>query len=149
MVVGRTIRISRSGVKAAGTSAVESALGDLATEAQCSAVGTDFAFLSSGGLRLGIEPPVPFLRRLYDAKPFGDRLAEMELEGARVYRLPEQQYTLQRNRTLQVSGLRYTYDPSLAIRGTCHQDYLLQRLAAGPRGYLYRRGKRLPGGGRW
>lgn len=111
-VAGRVIGVSRKGVSAAGTAAGESPLGDLAVDAQRAAGGTDFAFLPSGRLRSSIAAGPVTYGELYDAKPFGDRLVEVELDGARVRRLLEQQYTRQRTRKLQVSGLRYTYDPS-------------------------------------
>jgi len=94
------------------TPAGESALGDLVTDAYRSSAGTDFAFVVSGGLRADLAAGPVTYGDLYAARPFDESLVEMELTGAEVHRVLEQQFDGE-PRILQVSGLRFAYDPSL------------------------------------
>ncbi|MGI8911722.1 MAG: bifunctional metallophosphatase/5'-nucleotidase [Rubrobacteraceae bacterium] len=93
------------------TPAGESALGDLVTDAYRSSAGTDFAFVVSGGLRADVAAGPVTYGDLYAARPFDKSLVEMELTGAEVHRVLEQQFDGE-PRILQVSGLRIAYDPS-------------------------------------
>jgi len=107
-VVGRAARGATRGTTPAG----ESALGDLVTDAYRSAAGTDFAFVGSGGLRADLDTGPVTYGELYAARPFDEVLVEMELTGAEVRRVLEQQYDGGELTTLQVSGLRFAHDPS-------------------------------------
>ena len=107
-VVGRAAgEITRS-----TTPAGESALGDLVTDAYRSSAGTDFAFVGSGGLRADLDAGPVTYGELYAARPFDETLVKMELTGAGIRRVLEQQYDGEERRTIQVSGLRFTHDPS-------------------------------------
>ena len=107
-VVGRAAgQITRS-----TTPAGESALGDLVTDAYRSSAGTDFAFVGSGGLRADLDAGPVTYGELYAARPFDETLVKMELTGAGIRRVLEQQYDGEERRTIQVSGLRFTHDPS-------------------------------------
>ena len=107
-VVGRASR----GATRATTPAGENALGDLVSDAYRSAAGTDFAFVGSGGLRADLDAGPVTYGELYAARPFEEVLVEMELTGAEVRRVLEQQYDGGERTTLQVSGLRFAHDPS-------------------------------------
>lgn len=107
-VVGEAARDVTRGSTAAG----ESALGDLVADSQRSFAEADFAFSPSGGLRADIEAGSVTYGDLYDVCPFGHRLVKMELTGEQVRDALERQYREERDRILQISGLRFAQDPS-------------------------------------
>jgi len=88
----------------------ESALGDLIADAQRAAQHTDFAFINPGGIRADLPTGPVTWGDLFTAQPFGNDLVRMQLTGAQVLRLLEQQWRGQaKPRILQVSGLRYAW----------------------------------------
>lgn len=107
----RVVGTAADRVSLAATPAGESALGDFIADAEREAAGTDFAFAVSGGIRgeLGAGPVT--YGELFTIKPFGQRLVKMEMTGDAVRRALEKQYREGRDRTLQVSGLRFIRDP--------------------------------------
>jgi 5'-nucleotidase len=95
------------------TPAGESALGDLIADAQRAYADADFAFMNPGGIRANIEAGEVTYAELFALQPFDNGLVTMELTGEQVYRLLEQQFRADGSATiLQVSGLKYTYNPS-------------------------------------
>lgn len=111
-ISGRVVGHAAQGATRVTTPAGENALGDLVTDAYRSAAGTDFAFVGSGGLRADLATGPVTYGELYAARPFDEVLVEMELTGAEIRRVLEQQYDGGERRTLQVSGLRFSHDPS-------------------------------------
>ena len=107
----RVVGTAAERVSLAATAAGESALGDFIADAERESAGTDFAFAVSGGIRgeLGAGPVT--YGELFAIKPFGQRLVKMKMTGDGVRRALEKQYREGRDRTLQVSGLRFVHDP--------------------------------------
>jgi 5'-nucleotidase len=99
----------------------ESNLGDVTTDAMNweadQLEGTvDFAFVNSGGIRADIPAGDITRGEVIEAFPFQNVLATTTLTGAQVKEVLEQGASGQRG-MVQVSGLRFTYDPSLPVGG--------------------------------
>src|SRR5215203_4966116 len=97
----------------------ESNLGDVATDAmnwQADQLeGTvDFAFANSGGIRADIPAGDITRGEVIEAFPFQNVLATTTLTGAQVKEVLEQGASGQHG-MVQVSGLRFTYDPSQPV----------------------------------
>ncbi len=90
----------------------ESAMGDLVADAQRHAMGTDFAFINSDGIRDDIAPGGITKGDHYSVQPFHLNLIKLELTGRQIYDLLNQQWNGQESegRFLQVSGLSYIWD---------------------------------------
>ncbi|MCP4749213.1 MAG: bifunctional metallophosphatase/5'-nucleotidase [Desulfobacteraceae bacterium] len=89
----------------------ESALGNLIADAQRHAMGTDFAFMNSGGIRADLSSGQVTWGELYTVQPFNNYLVKMSLTGQQIYDLLNQQWHEQPySKILQVSGLSYKWD---------------------------------------
>ena len=132
-VAGPFKRALRTDVAAAsGTSenrGGESTLGNLVAEVQRSATGADIAFMNPGGLRADMvgtpNPDYPAaltFRQAANVQPFANTLVNMQLTGAQLKTILEQQW--QRDpqgnipsrpflRLGASAGFTYTYDPTL------------------------------------
>lgn len=89
----------------------ESPLGDLIADAQRAALKTDLAFTNPGGIRASLPAGPVTWGDLFTAQPFGNALVRLEMTGAQVQALLEQQWEGRGYpRILQVSGLRYVWD---------------------------------------
>jgi 5'-nucleotidase len=95
----------------------ESAMGNLLTDAQRWKAGTQIAFTNPGGIRADIIfPSYPHevtYGDLLTVQPFDNKLVTLNLTGAQIYNLLEQQFAV--NRILPVSGLKYTYNLGLPV----------------------------------
>ncbi|HTV23110.1 MAG TPA: 5'-nucleotidase C-terminal domain-containing protein, partial [Polyangiaceae bacterium] len=121
-LVGREVATLSADITRTPNEAGESALGDLIADAQRVALGTDFAFMNPGGIRADLlfaaDPQNPAdvagsasWGELFTIQPFGNSLVSMQLSGAQVVALLEQQWLGQPvPRQLQISGLTYTWD---------------------------------------
>ncbi|MCQ6281259.1 bifunctional UDP-sugar hydrolase/5'-nucleotidase [Bacillus sp. EB600] len=89
----------------------ESALGDLIADSMLKAMNTDFAFMNPGGIRADLPAGQLTWGDLYTVQPFNNDLVKMDLTGAQIKQLLEQQWGSQ-TRMLQLSGLTYSYDSS-------------------------------------
>ncbi len=110
----------------ATNAAGESPLGDRIADAQLwgsQAVGAQIAFMNPGGIRAdliydnqaaGEQPGEVTFGEVYTVQPFGNTLVTMDLTGAQIDTLLEQQFdnpSAGANRILQVSeGFTYTWD---------------------------------------
>lgn len=92
----------------------ETALGNLITDAQRWKVGADVAFLNPGGIRADLAAGPVTWGDLFATQPFGNELILVDLTGAQIYALLEQQWQQGGTRFLQLSGIEYDYNPSLA-----------------------------------
>lgn len=89
----------------------ESSLGNLIADAQRAAMNTDFAFMNPGGIRADIAAGELTWGELFTVQPFGNDLVRMELSGAQIVQLLNQQWQGQAfARILKTSGLVYTWD---------------------------------------
>jgi 5'-nucleotidase len=76
----------------------------------------DFAFTNPGGIRANIEAGEVTYAELFAVQPFDNGLVTMDLTGEQIYRLLEQQFRADGSSTiLQISGLKYTYNPSKPV----------------------------------
>jgi len=93
----------------------ESPLGDLIADAQRDFADAQFAFMNPGGIRTDIASGPVTYGELFAVQPFDNQVVSMELTGAQIYTLLEQQFPPNQtsNRILQVSGLKYSYNESL------------------------------------
>jgi 5'-nucleotidase len=93
----------------------ESPLGNLIADSQRDAMRTDFAVINPGGIRSDIAAGTVTWGEVYAAQPFRNPLIALTLTGQQLYDLLEQQWGGQQpsgGRILQISGFRYTWDPS-------------------------------------
>jgi 5'-nucleotidase len=115
-IVGRELGVAQAPITRALSPAGESALGNLIADAQREAMGTSFAFMNPGGIRADLDGGPITWGDLLTVQPFGNALVRMDLTGAQVLTLLEQQWAnAERPRLLQVSGLRVTYDSSRSV----------------------------------
>jgi 5'-nucleotidase len=110
--VERKVGESKLRVVRAPNEAGESALGDLIADAQRAALRTDIAIMNMGGIRADLEAGPVTWGELFTVQPFANDLVRMELSGAEVLLLLEQQWTAGDDRVLQISGMRVTWDPA-------------------------------------
>ena len=87
-------------------------LGNLIADAQrARGDGAQIAFMNPGGIRADLPSGELTYGQLFTVQPFGNSLVSMDLTGAQILRLLEQQWQPDRTRFLQVSrGFRYTWD---------------------------------------
>jgi 5'-nucleotidase len=91
----------------------ESALGDLIADAHRQTAKTQIAFLNSGGIRRDLPSGTLTWGILYETQPFGNNLLRFKMTGAQLYHLLDQQW--QTGKMLQVSGIKYTWDPQKPV----------------------------------
>ena len=120
--------VASASILRAANAAGESALGDLIADSQLAATadrGAVIAFMNPGGIRADLNATgggttVTF-GDAYAVQPFGNTLVVMDLTGAQIKALLEQQFDNPNpgsNRILQVSkGFTYSYD-STAAKGS-------------------------------
>jgi 5'-nucleotidase len=114
-VTNRKIAVAASDILRTRNRTGESALGNLIADAQRQAMATDFAFMNPGGIRADLEAGEVTWGELFSVQPFNNYLVKMDLTGQQIYDLLNQQFPPRQTypRMLQVSGLTYTWDPSL------------------------------------
>ncbi|MEO3776319.1 bifunctional metallophosphatase/5'-nucleotidase [Micromonospora sp. B11E3] len=110
-----TAAITRTQEVLFGTSMGESALGNLIADAQLAATddeqGAVAAFMNPGGVRADLDAGVVTYEEAFTVQPFANNLVTLDLTGAQLYCLLEQQFVT--NRTLYPSAtVRYTVDPN-------------------------------------
>jgi 5'-nucleotidase len=107
-VVGHAAQTIAEDANAAG----ESALGNLIADAQRAAMRADIAFMNPGGIRVDLQAGEVTWGELFAIHPFGNALVALELTGADLLRVLEQQWQVSPPRIMPVSGLTYTWDAS-------------------------------------
>ncbi|WP_211194711.1 bifunctional metallophosphatase/5'-nucleotidase [Pyxidicoccus fallax] len=113
-LVNRVLGTSAQDITRTVSPAGESALGNLIADAQRAKMGTDFAFMNPGGIRADLDAGAITWGELFTIQPFANDLVRMDLTGAQVKTVLEQQWSdPARPRILQVSGLTVRYDSSL------------------------------------
>lgn len=116
-LVTRVIGVSASPVTRAENSAGESTLGDLIADAQRVVTHAQFAFMNPGGIRADLDAGEVTWGDLFTIQPFANDLVSMDLTGAQIALLLEQQWLGQGStpKLLKTSGLRYTWDAARPI----------------------------------
>jgi len=100
----------------AQNAAGESAIGDLIADAQREATGADFTFMNPGGIRASLDAGPITWGELFIIQPFGNSLVTMNMTGAQIYAVLEQQWAGQPfARIMQISGFEYTWDPAKPV----------------------------------
>jgi 5'-nucleotidase len=98
----------------------ESALGNLIADSQAWKTGAQIAFMNPGGIRADLVgtsyPKDVTWGDLYTIQPFDNELVTMDLTGAQIRNILEQQWppTQTATRMLQISGIKYSYNPANA-----------------------------------
>ena len=91
----------------------ESSLGNLIADAQRSAMGTDIAFMNPGGIRDDLAAGPVTWGELFTIQPFNNDLVRMDLTGAQIVTLLNQQWVGQTSpRIMKPSGINYAWDPA-------------------------------------
>jgi len=111
-IANREIGVAAEDITADANDAGESELGDLIADAQREFADTDFAFMNPGGIRADISAGPVTYEDLFTTQPFDNGLTRVEMTGAQIEDLLEQQFEMQVVTILQISGLKYTYDAS-------------------------------------
>ena len=111
-IVNQVVATTLGPITKTANAAGESPMGNLLTDAQKWKAGTQIAFTNPGGIRADIAyltyPHEVTFGDLLTVQPFDNKLVTLNLTGAQIYALLEQQFVV--NRILPVSGLKYTYD---------------------------------------
>jgi 5'-nucleotidase len=98
------------------SAAGESVLGNFIADAQRAAMHTDFAFMNPGGIRADLDAGPITWGELFTIQPFNNDLVKMELTGAQIMQLLNQQWAGQPfARILKTSGLVYTWDANRPV----------------------------------
>lgn len=95
----------------------ESTAGNLIADAQLAASpGSVAAFMNPGGIRADIDAGPVTYGESFAMQPFGNNLVQMDLTGTQIRLLLKQQWCAQTSgqRILQVAGVSYTWDRSVA-----------------------------------
>jgi 5'-nucleotidase len=111
-LVERQVGESKLRVVREPNEAGESALGDLIADAQRAAVSADIGLMNLGGIRSDLEAGPVTWGELFTVQPFANDIVRMELSGAELLALLEQQWSDGESRILQISGMRVTWDPA-------------------------------------
>jgi 5'-nucleotidase len=118
-LVSQIVGFSPSSFTRTQNAAGESDLGDIIADSQNLAEGTQFAFMNPGGIRADLVVATGGANitwnDLFTIQPFGNTLVKMNLTGAQIKALLEQQWQPTVTRFLQISGLGYTWDAALPV----------------------------------
>jgi 5'-nucleotidase len=118
-LVNQVIGDAASAMNRTENSAGEQVLGNFIADAQRVEMGVDFAFMNPGGIRADLAAGTVTWGELFNIQPFGNSMVKMNLTGAQVDALLEQQIFVPLppaagNRFLSCSGLTYTWDAAAA-----------------------------------
>lgn len=115
-LVNRLVGTATSALTRAENSAGESSLGNLIADAQRVTTDAEFAFMNPGGIRADLAAGEVTWGELFTIQPFGNDLVSMDLTGAQIKTLLEQQWQGQAfPKILKTSGLTYTWDNARAV----------------------------------
>ena len=120
-LTSQIVGFSSGTFRASQNSAGESDLGDIIADSQNLAEGTQFAFMNPGGIRADLVVPAGggniTWNDLFTIQPFGNTLVKLNMTGAQIKALLEQQWQPTATRFLQISGLGYSWDAALPVGG--------------------------------
>lgn len=115
-LVNRVVGTATAALSRTENSAGESSLGNLIADAQRVITDAQFAFMNPGGIRADLDGGEVTWGELFTIQPFGNDLVSMDLTGAQVKTLLEQQWQGQTSaRILKASGLSYTWDSARPV----------------------------------
>ena len=117
-LVNRVVGVATSDITRAESPGGESALGNLIADAQRIRTNAQFAFMNPGGIRAELLAGEVLWGELFTIQPFGNDLVSMDLTGAQIRTLLEQQWpNATTQRILKTSGLTYTWNAALPVGG--------------------------------
>jgi 5'-nucleotidase len=115
-LVNRLIGVAQVAVTTTENAAGESAMGNLIADAQRASTGAQFAFMNPGGIRTSLDAGEVLWGELFAIQPFANDLVSMDLTGAQIDLLLEQQWINQTSpKILKTSGLTYIWDAARPI----------------------------------
>lgn len=115
-LVARVVGVAASDLTRAENPAGESTLGNLIADAQRIRTGVQFAFMNPGGIRADLAAGEVTWGELFTIQPFSNDLVSMDLTGAQIRLLLEQQWINQPfPRIMKTSGLTYTWNAAAAV----------------------------------
>ncbi|HEY7642304.1 MAG TPA: bifunctional metallophosphatase/5'-nucleotidase [Steroidobacteraceae bacterium] len=110
-LVNRLIGVAQTAITTQENDAGESAMGNLIADAQRASTGAQFAFMNPGGIRQSLDAGEVLWGELFAIQPFSNDLVSMDLTGAQIDLLLEQQWINQNPpKILKISGLTFTWD---------------------------------------
>ena len=113
-VASRQVATSAAPATRTATAAGESALGDLIADGQAHETSAQIALMNPGGIRADLKAGQLTFADLFAVQPFDNGLVKMELTGAQLKAVLEQQFADAGDKILQVSGIAESYDRSRA-----------------------------------
>jgi len=115
-LVNRLVGVAQVAITRAENAAGESTLGNLIADAQRASAGAQFAFMNPGGIRDDLNAGEVLWGELFAIQPFSNDVVAMDVTGAQIKTLLEQQWINQNPaKILKVSGLKFTWDANLPI----------------------------------
>lgn len=115
-LVNEVVATAAADITRAESANGESALGNLIADAQRAATGADVACMNPGGIRADLFAGEVTWGELFTIQPFGNSLVAMDLTGAQIITMLNQQWASQSfPRILKCSGLSYVWDPSIVV----------------------------------
>jgi 5'-nucleotidase len=114
-ILARVVARAPKAITQIPNQAGESALGNLIADAQRAATDSQIAFVNQGVIRGDLAPGPISWGALLAIHPFGSVVVAMDLTGAQIRRVLEQQWAYSPAHMLQLSGLRYRWDAALPV----------------------------------
>ncbi|WP_407294014.1 bifunctional metallophosphatase/5'-nucleotidase [Stutzerimonas zhaodongensis] len=115
-LVARVVGVAQGDITRTETPAGESALGNLIADAQRVATDAQISFMNPGGIRADLAGGEVSWGELFAIQPFANDLVSMDLTGAQIKTLLEQQWIGQSYaRLLKPSGIQYSWSASRPI----------------------------------
>ena len=115
-LVNRLVGVAQVAITRAENAAGESTLGNLIADAQRASAGAQFAFMNPGGIRDDLNAGEVLWGELFAIQPFSNDVVAMDVTGAQIKTLLEQQWINQNPaKILKISGLKFTWDANLPI----------------------------------
>ncbi len=109
-LVARVVGVAQGDITRSETPAGESALGNLIADAQRVATDAQISFMNPGGIRADLASGEVAWGALFAIQPFANDLVSMDLTGAQIKTLLEQQWIGQSyTRLLKPSGIQYSW----------------------------------------
>jgi len=110
------VGLAQNGLTRTETPAGESALGNLIADAQRVATDAQISFMNPGGIRADLDSGEVTWGELFAIQPFANDLVSMDLTGAQIKTLLEQQWLGQSYaRLLKPSGIQYSWSASRPV----------------------------------
>ncbi len=114
-LVSRVVGVAAADITSVESPAGESALGNLIADSQRLRTNVQFAFMNPGGIRADLAGGELTWGELFTIQPFKNDLVSMDLTGAQIRTLLEQQWTATTQQILKTSGLTYTWNAALPV----------------------------------